>query len=361
MAGNDNDIENLVGKQFNIPDAAPADDNASQDGGGSGDGGEGGAQPSSQNADPQSQGEQQQPPAQQQDDKQAKDGDKQYQQPLFEQAPRKGPNGELLDKDGNVIATTRREKQLAYNLNRTQHNARLAHRDLAAARQQIQQYEALNGLMRANNLQMPQVQEALQLRAAFETNPIEAARDVVARVLQAGYTMEQLFGAEAVPGINARIINQALDKRLAPLTNEAQARQSQQRSEAQAREAYDAFLADNPYADVHGEMISQLVSDQGLTPQQAYNEVRVFAARHGLDFSEPLEAQFKAKHAKQPAQQPRNGGGGGNAPTPGNRQAVADVNGQGVQERTPQQGRDFNASEPWKNIASRVYAEMNRR
>ena len=63
---------------------------------------------------------------------------------LFPDKPRKGPKGELLDRNGNVVASTRREKQLAYNLNRAQYAANQAQRQMRQMQQHIAHYQALD-------------------------------------------------------------------------------------------------------------------------------------------------------------------------------------------------------------------------
>ena len=278
---------------------------------------------------------------------------------LFTDKPRKGPRGELLDKNGQVVATTRREKQLAYNLNRAQYAANQASRQLRQMQQHMQHYQAIDNVMKQNNLSPQMVQEALQLRAMAEKDPITAVRDVVARVLATGVTMEQLFGTDAVPNIDARIITNELDRRLGPVEQKARAEQQAQQLNERAQEQMERFIADHPHAETHGVEISGLVQNHGLSPERAYFELRSWVERRGFDFTSPLRPQIEA------AMQRQQRGGGGQQPqrrqqpsTPGSMRGVAPNGGIPTHNTTNSRG-DFRSNTPWRDIASAVFTELN--
>ena len=271
---------------------------------------------------------------------------------LFTEKPKKGPKGELLGKDGQVVASTRREKQLAYNLNRAQYAANQASRQLRQMQQTFQQYQALDGLMKQNNLSAQMAGEAMQLRAMAEKDPIGAVRDIVARVLATGVTMEQLFGNDAVPAINARVITNELDRRLGPLEQQQRARQQQQRIQETAQIQMEEFVQNHPHAETHGVEISNLVQQHGLTPERAYFELRSWVERRGFDFTSPLKPQIEAAMQRQRAN------GGRRQSTPGSMRGVA-PNGQLPTQSTTNSRGDFRSNAPWKDIAQAVFAELN--
>jgi hypothetical protein len=268
---------------------------------------------------------------------------------LFDNKPKRGPRGELLDKNGQIVAATRREKQLAYNLNRAQFAANKANRDLAKYHQTFQSYKALDDVMKQNNLSHAHMIEAAQLRALVEKDPINGVRDIVARVLASGVTMEQLFGAGAAPEINARVITSELDRRLGPLEKQTRQQQEAQALTERATEMMETFVNDHPHAETHGVEISNLVANHGLTPERAYFELRSWTERRGFDFTAPLKPQIEAAMQRQPQQQRRT--------TPGDVRSVAPRSvptTNGTQERG-----DFKSNTPWRDIASAVFTELN--
>lgn len=275
---------------------------------------------------------------------------------LFTDKPRKGPRGELLDRNGQVVATTRREKQLAYNLNRAQYAANQAGRQLRQMQTHMQHYQALDNVMKQHNLSPQMAQEALQLRALAEKDPITAVRDVVARVLATGITMEQLFGTDAVPNIDARIITNELDRRLGPVEQKARAEQQQQQLNDRAQEMMEKFVNDHPHAEVHGTEISGLVQNHGLSPERAYFELRSWVERRGFDFTSPLKPQIEAAMQRQ-----QSGGGGQRRQqqtTPGSMRGVAPNGAVPTHNATNSRG-DFRSNTPWRDIASAVFTELN--
>jgi len=275
---------------------------------------------------------------------------------LFPDKPRKGPKGELLDAKGNVVAASRREKQLAYNLNRAQYAANQASRQMRAMQQHIQQYAAFDQILKQNNLSMQSAQEALQLRAMAERDPVMAVRDIVARVLATGVTMEDLFGTDAVPHINARVITNELDRRLGPLEKQTQARQQQAQIEERAQVQMEQFVQNHPHSETHGVEISNLVQQHGLTPEKAYYELRSWVERRGFDFTSPLKPQIEA------AMQRQRSGGNGNSrsrSTPGSMRGVQPNGGLPTHNNGANSRGDFRANAPWKDIAAAVFTELN--
>ena len=271
---------------------------------------------------------------------------------LFPEKPKKGPKGELLDKDGQVVASTRREKQLAYNLNRAQYAANQASRQLRQMQTHFQQYQQLDAVMKQNNLSPQMAQEALQLRAMAERDPIMAVRDIVARVLATGVTMEQLFGNDAVPNINARVITNELDRRLGPLEKQTQQAQRQRQIEETAQAQMEDFVQSHPHAETHGVEISNLVNSHGLTPERAYFELRSWVERRGFDFTSPLRPQIEAAMKRQ------RGPTRGRQSTPGDMRGVQ-PNGSVPTHNTTNSRGDFKSNAPWRDIAAAVFTELN--
>lgn len=220
--------------------------------------------------------------------------------------PQRDAQGRIVDKDGNVIAASRNERREMYNFNRL----RLAadkisqHRDqLLRENQQLREIREMPGRL---GLNMDQVSEAMEFRAKLERDPVATVRDIVARVMGNGYTMEQLFGADAPGYINSQLVSRQLDDRLRPLTERFATEQREERIRDNAHRAMTDFLEQHEHADVHGDAIAHIVqTNEGMTPEKAYYELRLWAQTNGFDFSKPLREQVAA-HLEQ-----RNGNGGG--------------------------------------------------
>ena len=279
---------------------------------------------------------------------------------LFPDKPKKGPRGELLDDKGNIVASTRREKQLAYNLNRAQYAANQAGRDVRRLQTQLQAFQSFDTQIKQNNLTPTQVSEALQLRAMAEKDPILAVRDIVARVLANGVTMEQLFGNDAVPNINARVITNELDRRLGPVEQKARKEQQQEQLNERAQEAMETFVNEHPHADTHGVEISGLVANHGLTPERAYFELRSWVERRGFDFTAPLKPQIEAAMQRQRGK--TNNGSGAQQQqrrsTPGDMRSVQPQGSVPTVNGDANRG-DFKSNTPWRDIAASVFTELN--
>jgi hypothetical protein len=218
--------------------------------------------------------------------------------------------------------------------------------------QHMQQFAAIDQAMKQNNLSPQMAQEALALRAMAEKDPVMAVRDIVARVLATGVTMEQLFGTDAVPQINARVITNELDRRLGPLEKQTQARQRQAEIEERAQVQMEQFVQQHPHSETHGVEISNLVQQHGLTPERAYFELRSWVERRGFDFTSPLKPQIEQAMKRQ------QGNGGQRRSTPGSMRGVQPNGGMTTTNNANSRG-DFRANAPWKDIAAAVFTELN--
>lgn len=233
--------------------------------------------------------------------------------------PRKDAQGNIVDENGNIVAATRQEKNAFYAVNRARAAADHANRELTQTRQQLERLQTYAELPKRLGLDMNAATEALQFRAKLDSDPVNTVREIVARVLQNGYTMQQLFGEDAPAQINAAIIQQQLDKKLGPITERFAAQERETQIETRAREDLEAFVADHEYADLHGEHIARIVQEHGVSPEKAYYELRLAVTQRGFDFSKPLAEQFAATQG-----QPRNAAQQQQRPTPGARRPVTD-------------------------------------
>ncbi len=212
--------------------------------------------------------------------------------PRLNGKPQRDANGNIVDAQGRIVAMTREERREVYNFNRMRTAAEHYKKTGEELQRQLQGVQQYVDAMKQHNVTPQQATEALQFRARIESDPVSAVRDIVARVLGNGYTMEQLFGGEAAGYINAQMLNQQLEQRLRPLNERIASDEREQRIRETAERDMNSFLQEHEYADVHGEAIAHLVQTRDMTPQKAYYELRHFAATNGLDFSQSLREQI---------------------------------------------------------------------
>lgn len=206
--------------------------------------------------------------------------------------PKKDAQGRILDDQGNIVAGTKEEKTQFYALNRARAAAEFANKEATQLRSRVQQLEQFEALPRSLGLNPQDVTEALQFRAKIDSDPVNTVREIVARVLQNGYTMQQLFGEDAPSQINASIISQQLDQRLKPLTDRFAAQDREEQVEQRARQDLESFVSEHEYSDLHGEHIARIVQEHGISPEKAYYELRLAVTQRGLDFSKSIEEQM---------------------------------------------------------------------
>ena len=127
-------------------------------------------------------------------------------EPLNER-PLRNEKGEIVDKDGRVIAGTKAEKRDFFNYNKLAVAANKLRGERDTAMQQLRQLQGLRDLPKSLGLTADQVTESLQFRARLEKDPIATVREIVATVVGNGYTMDQLFGPDAPAAINASIVS----------------------------------------------------------------------------------------------------------------------------------------------------------
>lgn len=230
---------------------------------------------------------------------------------VLQEKPQRDANGNIIDKNGNIVAQKGAESRVFHQNNRLRQALNAADRRNQQLAGQLAEFKYIAELPTKLNLAPQQAAEALNFRAKFESDPVSAVREVVARVLGLGYSMDQLFGEDARDFINGRALDAALERRLGPLEKRTREDAARDQRNAAAKEAYDHFIATHEYADVHGDAIARLVGEQNISPELAYSRLETFAAKNGLDFTQPLGPQIAQRQQRggpQQRQQPQQRG-----------------------------------------------------
>lgn len=279
-----------------------------------------------------------------QPDKSGKDAEKDQLRPLgdgvFADA-----KGNIVDKEGKMIA----ESGFAARMYQT--NRRLR----ARLDDQTQLLETMNTRLQEGNMLMQAAAQqgltnddmarAIDLATRFKKGDVlSVAKDILAEVSAAGYNVSDLLGEDVGDSIDMKAITTLLDQRLGPIAQQRQTAEQEQQADVIARQQYNTFVNDNPYADIHGREIVQVVQREGKTLQQAYNALRTFAYRNNLDFSRPLAPQI-IERQKQLREQQQNQNSSRQKPLP---------NGAGPQGGMTDAMPTSGADDDWSTIINRA-------
>lgn len=254
--------------------------------------------------------------------------DTRTQAPTDDQPRKAGKN--FVDKAGNIIdprtkqiiAKAGQERRLYERSQRLGTILEDTQRRLAKYEQEEQTATTLMGSIRQHGLVMDDVAEAINIAIQYKQNPVLAAKTVLERVLALGHNVTDILGADAGNAIEMRGVSRMIEERLAPIIQPLQEQRVKNEREQKAEVAFQQWVNDNEYADIHLEAIDTLIGQNAdLTPQKAYNALLTFAVKHGLDFSQPLGPQLAARQSAQTTSQqerrvqkpfPVNGSGGSN-------------------------------------------------
>lgn len=228
--------------------------------------------------------------------------------------------GNITDDSGKVIAESGFAARM-YNTNRRLKSmVEERTNQLNEIAGTVGEYKALATSIKNYNLETPEVAQALDLAGRMKRGDyVGVAKEILALCAAQGYNVTDLLGGDVGDTIEMRAIQRMIDDRLAPITRQEQGREQQERATQAGRLAYQKFVSENEYADVHADTIASLAQRDGITVQTAYNRIYGFAAQNGLDFTKPLKPQLEARIAQQNksgGQQQQNGGNAQTKPMP---------------------------------------------
>lgn len=257
--------------------------------------------------------------ADQQQDDQNQQSEQTRQEPQTPKYQRR-PSGDYVDQKGNIVdaqgriiapsGESRRFYERAQSLDKR--NRQLTERYNNLERQ-YKEVQLLNGEAQRRGLSNEDVAFGLDVASRIKTDVVGLTKDLVARMVAAGHNVSELLGKEVGDSVDMRAISLMIDDRLGPVKAQREAAERQQRQNEEAQRLYTEFVNNNPYADVQGDDIAALINHaaingEQMTPQKAYNTLRDYAYKHGLDFTQPLGAQVQERQNHQMQQQQRRNG-----------------------------------------------------
>lgn len=218
-------------------------------------------------------------------------------------------DGNLVDADGNIVAKAGAERR---QYERVQAQASYI-QQLETEMRQFRERDAMAGVLNDAptklGLNMQETEMGLQAIASFKKDPVATARWMLQETLRLGYNLNQIVGEDAQGQLNSgsldlQAVKSMINEAVSPMLQDRNAQQQQEQTLAAAKREYDAFIAKYEHASVHEDVLATMLQeDASLTPQEAYWQLREFAAKHQFDFSKPLRDQAVSRQQRAPQQQ----------------------------------------------------------
>jgi hypothetical protein len=271
--------------------------------------------------------------------------------------PRTDDKGNLIDKDGNIIAAAGAERRHFERAQQQQKYIDRLERELVDARKQDTYARALNEVPQKLGLSLSEAEIGLQAIASFKKDPVATARWMLQETMRQGYNLQQIVGADAkgqaIGGsLDLQAVRSMIAEAMQPLVGDRQAQQRQSEAEQSAQREYDEFVAKHEHATVHEDVLANMLQgDPKLTPQVAYWQLREYAAKNGLDFAQPLRAQVLVR------QQGGTGTNGHAQPRPNAPQQQPMPNGSAPTQAMQQGPNMANPDDAWDNIVRQSMRE----
>lgn len=247
-------------------------------------------------------------------------------------------------RTGAIIARAGSERRMYEKVQRTTNLLNDAQTRLAEYEKQHSNINTLFGKMQQEGITHDEAANAFQMAIEYKRQPLEVAKKILADVLAMGHNVSDVLGSDASNAIEISGINKLIEDKLKPIIEPLNQQREQEQQIRQAQLALDKWVNENEYADIHLSTIDALMGkNPDLTIQQAYNSLLIFANKHGLDFSQPLDAQIKARQT-----------GANNKPSTEKRIRKPMVTGSRVE---PSDIEDKNLADPnasWKDILRSV-------
>lgn len=235
-----------------------------------------------------------------------------------------GPQ-DLVDANGQVIATGGKERRFYETAKREGARADKATKDLELVNAQMKAITDAGTVGTQYGLTPEEVTTGAQLIASYKKNPVETIQYLLTQAQSNGHNIDAIQAG----GLDMNAVQLMLDKALAPLVGDRQKELDTQAANDRAQEIYDDFNANHPDGAVHESSISRLMKDNPkLTVEAAYYKLQAYYAQKGLDWTKSLDTLQQEQEAGKskvntPSQPPE---GNVNAANATDTAQVADVN-----------------------------------
>ena len=196
-----------------------------------------------------------------------------------------GPQ-DLVDAQGNVIATGGKERRFYETAQREKARADTATRDVSTLQAQIEAINNAGTLGTQYDLTPEEVTTGAQIIASYKENPVETIQYMLTQAQASGHNIDAIGGG----GLDMKAVKQMLDTALQPLVAEQHERVDTQEANDRALEVYNEFSTKYPDAAPHENSLARLLQQEAtLSPEAAYFKLRSYYLERNLDWTKSLE------------------------------------------------------------------------
>lgn len=213
--------------------------------------------------------------------------------------------GNIVDpRTGQIIARAGSERRLYERGVRVQAELENRGERLIALQKELADVKFLDDMPRKLSLTNDEVFDGLNLVAKFKTDPVGAAKDVLALVAAQGHNISDITGGQVGDAVELNAIKRMLDERLAPILGEHQSKQRTAEVDKQAVKKLNEFFDTHEHSTLHVDILNKTVGDNpGMTPEKAYYELKLWCAKNQLDFTKELAPQIHRMREQRNRQQ----------------------------------------------------------
>ena len=212
-----------------------------------------------------------------------------------QQQKQAGSPQDLVDKDGNLVATGGKERRFYETAQRERVRADGLTKEVASLKSQMEAVSNAGTLGTQYGLSPEEVTTGAQLIAAYKKNPVETIQYMLTQAQAQGHNTEAISGGS----LDMAAVKQLLDTSLKPLLEARNEEVDTQAVNAKALEIYNDFTAQHPDAAIHENSLARLLKQEpSLSPEAAYWKLQSYYNARKLDWTKSLEQLQKEQQLK---------------------------------------------------------------
>jgi len=205
---------------------------------------------------------------------------------------------DLVDAQGNVIATGGKERRFYETAQREKQRAEGLTRDVETLQAQLEAINNAGSVGSQYDLSPEEVTTGAQIIAAYKNNPVETIEYMLTQAQASGHNVDAI-GQNGNMNLNA--VKQMVDSAIQPLVAEQYEREENEAADIRAQEIYDNFNSQYPDSAVHEDSLARLLDQEpNLSPEAAYFKLRSYYMERNLDWTKSLE-QLQSEQSSQQA------------------------------------------------------------
>ena len=205
---------------------------------------------------------------------------------------------DLVDAQGNVIATGGKERRFYETAQREKQRAEGLTRDVETLQAQLEAINNAGSVGSQYDLSPEEVTTGAQIIAAYKNNPVETIEYMLTQAQASGHNVDAI-GQNGNMNLNA--VKQMVDSAIQPLVAEQYEREEIEAANDRAQEIYDNFNSQYPDSAVHEDSLARLLEQEpSLSPEAAYFKLRSYYMERNLDWTKSLE-QLQSEQSSQQA------------------------------------------------------------